>query len=718
MKTTRKHHGRGVGPSCWLTRVTRMEVSDMRRILTAVVVIIVVLAGGVIAQQKKQQDIDLQTAIRTETVDGDLQGAIKQYAAIVAKYTADRAVTATALVHMAECYQKLGDTEAHKIYERLVRDFADQKEPVAIARAHLGRGRAIATPAGMTSRRLWTTPHGRTWDFLSGATISPDGRFLSYIDWETGDLALHEFATGSDRRLTNNRYQNDAWAEESAISRDGKHVAYSWFKGNGKNRFELRVASLDGASVPQSRLLFDNEDIEFLMPCDWSPDGNWIAVELHRADKSRQMGLISVRDGSLRVLKSSEWSGSIELFFSPDGRYLGFDAPVGDAKAPRDVFIIAVDGSRQIAAATGSNHDTMMGWSPDGKQLLFASDRGGTVGLWAVPVGDGRPQGMPELMKSDISRFSLGVSASGSLYMGVPIGNRDIQVASVDFETGKLMSGPVRPVQTFVGTNSEPAWSPDGKYLAYKSNRPPPSYNGFLGIQSVETGQVRELQPNLTYFQNIRWAPDGGFFIVGGKDLKGRQGQYQIDAQTGDVTPFAGRPSPDAKKIYTPKDPGTDGFSLIERDLASGKEREIKIGKSLRMGALRRSPDGRFFAAAYNDGPTRSSVVLLIPIDGGEPRELLRVRQPQSFGPGPYVEWMADGRAVLVNKFLNDGRTQNELWLVPVSGQPRQIDIGASKFEGVPKVHPDGRRVAYVAGERKADVWVLESFLPALNPKK
>ena len=677
-----------------------------------------VVAAKPTAQGKA--DVALRAAMETETVKGDLKAAIEQYKKIVAGAGTNRALAAQALVHMAECYQKLGDAEARKIYERLVRDFGDQKEAVTIARSHLGRGKSIATLGGMTSRRLWTTPQGLDWDFFTGATISPDGRFLSYTDWQTGNLALHEFTTGSDRRLTNNgtSAQYDSWAEESAISRDGKQIAYSWF--NGKNRYELRVASLEGTGVPQSRVLFDNEDIEFLMPCDWSPDGNWIAVEVARADKTRQMGVISVHDGALRVMKSSEWSGSIELFFSPDGKYLGFDAPVGETtKAPRDVFIMAIDGSRQIAAATGSSHDTMMGWSPDGKHLLFASDRGGTVGLWAVPIADGRPQGKPELMKSDISRFSLGVSAAGSLYMGVPIGDRDIQVASVDFETGKLVSGPVRPVQSFVGSNSGPAWSPDGKFLAYISNRPPPVYNAFLGIQSVETGQVRELQPNLTYFQNVRWAPDGLSVVVGGKDLKDRQGQYRIDVQTGGVTFLAvgGPLSPDGKKSYSRKDLGTNLFSLVERDLASGSEREIIQRKNLRGPSL--SPDGRLIAieVADSDEATKSSAVLLIPVGGGEPRELLRVRQPQSFGPAPQVEWMPDGRGVLVNKIVND--SQNELWLVPVDGrEARKIDIGASQFRGAVKVHPDGRRVAYVAGDIKEDVWVLENFLPAPSAKR
>jgi len=463
-------------------------------------------------------------------------------------------------------------------------------------------------------------------------------------------------------------------------------------------------------------MLFDNPEFEFVCPFDWSPDGNWILVELTRMDHTDQMGLISVRDGSLRVLKSAEWSGSTELFFSPDGKYIGFDARVGDtSNAPRDVFILAVDGSRQVPVTEGSSNDTMMGWSPDGKYVLVASDRGGSTGLWAVPLVDGRPKGTPELVKADISRFSLGVSASGSLYTGVPAGDRDIRVASVDFETGRLLAAPVRPAQSFVGTNSRPVWSPDGKYLAYTSNRPPPVYNSFLMVQSVETGQLRELKPKLTYINNFRWTPDGQGFIVGGRDLKGRQGQYHVDGQTTEVTPITamGQSSPDGRKVYFRKDLGPDGFAFVERELVSGAERELVRGKDLR--GLGLSPDGRFIATAHTDG--KSWILLLVPISGGETRELLRVSKPQSLSVN--LTWMADSRAVLVNKGLNENDTENELWFVPIAGgQPHKIDLGADQFEGAVNVHPDGRRIAYVSGDRREEVWVLENFLPALNAKK
>src|SRR5215470_10487204 len=114
-----------------------MEATHMRRGSSLLAALL--FAGAIMAERQKQE-IELQGAIRQETVDGDLQGAIKRFRAIVAKYgKSDRAVTATALVHMADCYQKMGDAESRKVYEQVVKYYADQKDAVTLAQARLGR---------------------------------------------------------------------------------------------------------------------------------------------------------------------------------------------------------------------------------------------------------------------------------------------------------------------------------------------------------------------------------------------------------------------------------------------------------------------------------------------------------------------------------------------------------------------------------------------------
>ena len=84
-----------------------------------------------------------------------------------------------------------------------------------------------------------------------------------------------------------------------------------------------------------------------------------------------------------------------------------------------------------------------------------------------------------------------------------------------------------------------------------------------LAIRSVETGEVREISPKLTRFDDGQWSPDGRWFLTHGRDVKGRSGIFQIDAETGDALPLViddagegtGYPAsaPDGKGFYFPR---------------------------------------------------------------------------------------------------------------------------------------------------------------------
>jgi Tol biopolymer transport system component len=460
---------------------------------------------------------------------------------------------------------------------------------------------------------------------------------------------------------------------------------------------------------------------------DWSPDGKWIATVMDRKDGTKQIGLVGVQDGSVRVLKSMDWRGPTSVFFSPDGHDLALDLPVTDDSGQRDVFVLAVDGSREVQAVVHPSNDVSMGWSPDGKHLLFASDRNGSTDLWTLSFSEGRPQGVAELVKANIGNaWSLGVTDTGALYMGVRAGNRDIELASIDLNTGKQIAPPIKPIQRFTGSNEQPAWSPDGKSLAYVSARGADGHV-VIAIRSLDTGETRELQtrPVLPWFVGLSWAPDGRSFAVNGRDLKGRRGVFRVDATTGQVIPivlplpegeflsYEGFSwSPDGRHLYyhyqLPK--GT----IHERDLVSGSERIVASGVT----PISLSPDGRWIATSRRDTSTNSQLALLIPVDGGEPRELLRVVAPQSVAP---VTWTPDSRAVLLKKRLGDA--QSELWLASTTGAaPRKVEFDANRVyaaaQGWIRLHPDGRQLAFVSGQRASEVWVLENFLPAPSAKK
>jgi Tol biopolymer transport system component len=661
-----------------------------------------------------------QKALVKERSEGNLKEAIKLYQQVVDKYGKDRTLAAKALVAIGESQEKLGETEARKTYERIVREYGDQKESVIVARARLA-GHPTQN-AGIVTRQVWTGPKVDV-----EGTISPDGRYLSFTDWDTGDLAIHDLISGQDRRLTNKGSWMDSeeFAEESAISPDGKQVAYGWFN-IGKDRYNLRVVNLSASSTATPRILYDNEDVDWIAPYDWSPDGKWIAVNIQRKDRSVQIGLVDSDTGSLRVLKSGDWAGAGKLAFSPDGRFLAFDRPPLEDSEQRDVFVLAVDGSREVPAVVHTAMDSVVGWAPDGKKLLFASDRTGSAGIWALPVQDGKPQGAPELIKSDVGRFfPLGLTRSGALYFGLRVGGPDSYVTSVDFSTGKVLSPPAPATEQFVHSNRQPDWSPDGKYLAYSTPSAASSSRfSTLSIQSVETGKVRELHPRLNYFQWPRWSPDGSAFVVQGTDLKGRQGIHRIDARSGDTDLLVlngGAPqwAPDGKRIYYSRassDPNAKGDrAIIERDLASGDEHELLRRKDIQGQSVSVSPDGRYLSCITYDPVTKEGLLVTLPVAGGEPQELLRL----PFG-GRFTAWTPDGRSILFTKNISStGDEGNEVLMIPTAGgQAKKIDFGPGAIRGL-RVQAGGNKVVFFTpGTNTAEVWTLESFLPVLKASK
>jgi len=688
----------------------------------------------------------LASAHHKATIDGDLKGAIEDYKKIVAGAGANRALAAQALVRMAESYQKLGDAESRRIYERVIREYADQKDFASLAHARLG----VSTSTSMTSRRITSVPVGG----VGYGTVSPDGRYFPYTNWDNGDLFLRDLVTGTDRRMTNvsGLYAKESqFAVQAAFSKDGRQVAYGWAI---TPRAELRIVDVAGAGIPQPRRLFGNDEVANIWPDDWSADGKWLAVQLRRQDKTAQMGLMAVQDGSLRILKSVDWRGASRLMFSPDGKYLAYDLPVNDTDGQRDVFILAVDGSREVAAVVHPANDAVMGWSPDGSALLFSSDRTDSVGLWRLRVSDGKANGAPELIKPQIGGAPLGIGRNGALYSLVhhprfsAVVSADIHVVRFDFETGRFLSPPEAPVQRFVGTNNFPVWSPAGKTLAYVSRREGATDGGGAGTRnrfivamySPQTGVVRDLQPALNMYPPlVRWSADGRSLLTNARDLKGRQGVYRIDADTGAVAPIvlgsdnaelrSPSESPDGTRLYYMRGYVGDAdreFAVINRDLRSGSEREVFRGRSqFAPGpAPLLSPDGQWIIVSTLAPATQASALLLVPARGGQAKEVIHVDAPHRVA---LHSWTPDGRAILVavaETFQGVGVSSpgavTELWRVPLDGsERRKLDLNVSGMTPF-SVHPDGRQIAYGLTEPAKDdeVWVLENFLPALNSKK
>jgi Tol biopolymer transport system component len=487
------------------------------------------LASAARTPAAQDSEVQYQRAVQLETIEGNLNAAIDLYKQVINNNDNNRAVAAKALLRLGGCYEKQGNAEASKAYEKLLRDYADQAESAAEARTRLA---AMRKPSSSelepSTRQVWIGP-----DLDIEGSPSPDGKYLSFVDWDTGDLAIRNLETGKNRRLTNKGpwEKSEEYAEFSRWSPDGKQIAYDWY--DGKCCTDLHVIA-PGEGKP--RVLIDYNNDEWMQTYDWTPDSKQILIFVERENGTRQIVLVSAADGVTKVVKTFEQRGLFPqtMRISRDGEYIAYDQPEEENGSDNDIFLLSVDGKHETRLVKHPADDRLVGWSPDGKGVFFASDRTGSVDMWYLPVSGGKAQGAPEFVKGGLQRIiPMGLTQNGSFFYAQGVDMLDVYVATMDPRTGKILNPPEKAIKKFEGSNSWPDYSFDGKYLAYLTTRSH-SYQAnrrpnILCIRELATGKEREFTTKFRRLAGTRWAPDGKSLYLAAWDSQGH-GHYKVDA--------------------------------------------------------------------------------------------------------------------------------------------------------------------------------------------
>jgi len=472
---------------------------------------------------------------------------------------------------------------------------------------------------------------------------------------------------------------------------------------------QLRIRNLDGSGL---RTLYGEKDC-YVRPLDWSPDAGSILAILERKPNNwtEELTLISTADGSVRVLSSiaSAWYMLKRASFSPDGRFVAFSFVREGSPPQGDLFLMTADGRNEVVVAGHPAEDELLGWTPDGRSLVFLSDRSGTWDIWSVHITGGKQQGEAELLKKNFGWDSevLGFAPDGSLYYQTYTSVGRLYNAEVDLETGKVLEPPAPVTTRYTSPPNMLRWSPDGRSLAYisRSGRIGPG-NNILTIRSAATGEERFLSPRLRGVNMSSWAPDGRSVIALGWTETGR-GIFRIDTETSAITKLRDGASfpylcPDGKTLVFQR-----GGGIRKRNVDTGEESEVVKAE----GHYDLSPDGREVVFQVDGNPR---AVKTVSLNGGEPRELFR-GSARHYG----LKWTRDGRYIMVLAYALSDTASNEIWRVPAQGgTPLKLDLSVPKMASF-DLNLDNRRFAFsVWDDSKSELWVLENFLPAAAKKQ
>ena len=670
------------------------------------------VVGAAPAAAQTGQEL-FQQALVKERADGDVRGAIQIYQRIAREFARDRVLAAKALVQLGGCHERLGDQEARRAYRRVVQEYADQTEMVQEARARLtalGVGPAAAASRaagrGVTLREiqfegLENTPF---------AILSPDGRKMAYIHYRPAQqphhysLRVRTLASDEDVVLVDSL---GGPTVPFAWSRDGSHVAYS------HPSRELRTVDAAGGA---SRVVWSSPAGTTIIPLDWAPDGDRILVAVRNMARwAHELVIISLSGAAPRSVRSGSLYELLDWGqFSPDGAYIA-------GMQRGDIYVWPVDGGEEVRVTTDPAEDAGPFWSPDGRFIVFFSDRSDARDLWAVPVRRGAPSGPAVRVKTGLGRriMPTGMTAAGGITIqtygeGAPDDLFAVDVNPVASEG----AGPFRPVARYPTQSFQPRWSPDGRRFVYTSRKGEVRWPSiYVGLGASQ--QDIELPMQDHYPANVEWGRDGESVIFPGfRRQDGRVGIFRLSLSDHSIEPLHLRDPPGpgflgsylnlvwmpaagrffVQQILGPK---RFDFYVMEAD-GSGLRRTVDSVPTIAWAWP--SPDGRH--VAYRD--ERS--LHLIKLDDRATRLLAEWQDSTWFDVAP--GWSSDGRQVAWTEraALRALDTQDGTARLLVEA-PRGSQIVAP-----PAWAPGGTHVAYVvrdtatgAASRPDEVWLVPS---------
>ena len=282
--------------------------------------------------------------------------------------------------------------------------------------AHAPGSLVLSPPQATVAHQLTFSPSN---DF--SPAWSPDGRSIIYISDQTGawNVWTVDPEGQAPRALTFDRFQYSS----PSFTPDGASIVVASDRGSPLRAWlDLWLLTRDG--TPERRLLSETPTVKEFVPVI-SPDGRLLAyldLPMNRPPQYRLM-VVELPGGIPRVVTEDRVLFS-PVRFSPDGRQVLFTS---DRLGTADVWVTAVDGSGARALTMSPAVETAGDWSRDGSTIVFVSDQGGKDELWLMDTqGQDRRQLTNDSDTASLPAFSP--DAAWVVYTSTKSHNQDLWI--------------------------------------------------------------------------------------------------------------------------------------------------------------------------------------------------------------------------------------------------------------------------------------------------